>query len=88
MLKKANLFVFRHQKCKENLKLDLGCATFSLRCVKLYEYTASSATVFAIIVFVAYLVMRAFSAVIMLLDNKRNRHDIVKRGDLRCFSKK
>ena len=39
---------------------------------------------FTIIVFVAYLVERAFSAVIMLLDNKRNRLDIVKRGNL-CF---
>jgi len=50
----------------------------SLRHVILYEYTTSSVTMFTVIVFVAYLVERAFSAVIMLLDNKRNRLDIVK----------
>ncbi|XP_076812960.1 protein FAM200A-like [Clavelina lepadiformis] len=33
----------------------------------------------------SYLVERAFSAVTMLLDNKRNRVDIVRRGDLRLF---
>ena len=32
-----------------------------------------------------YLVERAFSAVTTLLDNKRNRLDIVRRGDLRLF---
>ena len=33
----------------------------------------------------SYLVERAFSAVTALLDNRRNRLDIVRQGDLRLF---
>ena len=33
----------------------------------------------------SYLVERAFSAITVLLDNRRNRLDIVRRGDLRLF---
>ena len=53
-----------------------------------YRHACDRVKIFYIVFPSSYLVERAFSAVTGLLDNKRNRLDIVRRGDLRLFPTK